>query len=405
MHVKDLIAEERVNTGRQLEVDALKAFSIIMMIITHCIDELFATYSDHFPSSLINDILAQTVGAQGFMICMGIGIIYSRHAKPKDMILRGVNILIIGQVLNLIRYGLVFTVTYLITGEEMARGYALLTFSSDILQFAGLFLILAGICMQLKFKPLHVFGIAVVLNIIAMGAAGHIHTGSYALDQFFGLFVFTETESYFPLLNWFIYPAFGMVFGDVLQHVTDKKKFYGLLAVPCVIVSTVFYIIAIGYEQPVFTVIWDWKSFCYMRLPDALATMFANMLMLIIFFFLSLHAHEKVTHCIKFISGNINRYYCVHSVLIYMLVSILLFFAGGFYTSAGQCYLTAAAVLALTTLIVIVYDRYLAKRLTAFFGKHTLFWYAVVILLSVVICVWAISSGSVFPSLANDYME
>lgn len=41
-----IISKDEVNIGRQREIDLLKAYSIIMMIITHCIDELF-DYEGH----------------------------------------------------------------------------------------------------------------------------------------------------------------------------------------------------------------------------------------------------------------------------------------------------------------------------------------------------------------------
>ena len=86
MHINSIISSEKVNMGRQREVDALKAFSIIMMIITHCIDDLYPNYEEHFLSSLINDYMAQTIGAQGFMICMGIGMIFGMRLLEKTFI-------------------------------------------------------------------------------------------------------------------------------------------------------------------------------------------------------------------------------------------------------------------------------------------------------------------------------
>ena len=76
MSIKELFSKEAVNAKRQKEIDLIKAFSIIMMIITHCIEELFV-YEGHLPSVIIVDVLNRTIGASAFMICMGIGIIFS----------------------------------------------------------------------------------------------------------------------------------------------------------------------------------------------------------------------------------------------------------------------------------------------------------------------------------------
>ena len=70
MKIREFLSNEPVNTGRQKEIDLIKAFSIIMMIITHCIEELF-DYGGHVLSQIIVDILNRTIGAAAFMICMG----------------------------------------------------------------------------------------------------------------------------------------------------------------------------------------------------------------------------------------------------------------------------------------------------------------------------------------------
>lgn len=111
-----IFAKEEVNTGRQREIDFLKAYTIIMMIIDHCIDELFV-YEGHAVAEFIDDVAAESIGAQAFMICMGIGVIYSRKHDYKEYINRGISLLMAGQVLNLIRFALPFTINYIISGD------------------------------------------------------------------------------------------------------------------------------------------------------------------------------------------------------------------------------------------------------------------------------------------------
>ena len=146
-----LFAKEKINTGRQKEVDLLKAFSIIMMIITHCIDDLF-NYEGHLIAEIIDDQLAQIIGAQAFMICMGLGIAYSKKAAAKEHLSRGFMLLVIGQLLNLIRYALPGALIYAVTGDVESRAYVFLTFSSDIMQFAGLFVICMALFIRLNLK-------------------------------------------------------------------------------------------------------------------------------------------------------------------------------------------------------------------------------------------------------------
>ena len=122
-----IFAKEKVNTGRQKEIDLFKAFSIIMMIITHCIDDLF-NYEGCVIAEIIDDQLAQIIGAQSFMICMGLGIAYSKKAAAKEHLGRGFMLLVIGQLLNLLRYAIPGAVIYAITGAAESRAYVFLTF-------------------------------------------------------------------------------------------------------------------------------------------------------------------------------------------------------------------------------------------------------------------------------------
>lgn len=401
--LKDIFSDEKINTGRQREIDALKAFSIIMMIITHVIDELF-DYEAHLPSVIIDDYLAQSVGAQGFMICMGVGILYSRAADAKDYLKRGVALLMTGQLLNLIRYALPALVTYAFTGDATARTWGFLTFSGDILQFAGLFFISLALFKHFKIKAEHIFYISVILNILAMALKGYLNTGVYAFDQLLGLFVSNYSESYFPLFHWMIFPAFGMLFGKLLQHVKDKDRFYAIILVPSVIVFAVYYYVGINVEQPFFTVFSDWTTFTSMSITDGLVQMICQLAMFAAAYFITKGISERGMRGVNFISKNINRFYCVHSVIIYFLFFIFEFWADVEIT-ALSCYLLALAIIVLTALITYFYDKYMAKKARAFFGKNYKIWYAVVILLSIIVCIWAGAGAKELPNLFNDYLE
>ena len=398
-----IFAKEKINTLRQKEIDLLKAFSIIMMIITHCIDDLF-DYEGHLVAEIIDDQLAQIVGAQSFMICMGLGIIYSKKAAAKDHLSRGFMLLVIGQLLNLIRYVLPGAVIYAITNDEGARAFSFLVFSSDILQFAGLFMMCMALFVRLNLKPLSIFIVSVICNIAGTLTYGRISTGSYALDQLIGMFVFTETESYFPLIHWMIFPAFGILFGEILQYVADKKKFYTIAIIPSAIVFALYFIVEECMDQSVFTLFTEWRSFCYIRTCDAIASIIACVFMQALFYFLSLPLKERATGCVNFISKNINRYYCVHYVFVMPLSLYLTYAAGSLLQNAASVFCIAVAVIALTTATVYVYDKYLAKRFRKFFARRKTAWIVLVIALSVIAAVWAYNADiGEFPNLVNDY--
>lgn len=408
-----IFSKEIVNAGRQREIDLVKAYSIIMMIITHCIDDLYF-YEGHFISEFIDDVLAQTVGAQGFMICMGIGVAYTaRGIDEKTLsskhIKRGVSLLVTGQLLNLLRYGLPYFYAYLRSADVDFRACIFFVFSGDIFQFAGLFFLLMGLLTKLKLKSVHVFLLSIVMIIAGMLCCGDVNTGNYALDQFLGLFIFTNTESYFPLFHWMIYPAFGMVFGDVLLHVRDKKKFYTMLFVPTAIVFAIYYYVGLNTDQSVFTVFETWQSMSYMNIYDALMQLCCNTAVICICFFISAPLSEKAMQPVNFISKNILRYYCVHSVLVFSLQAILKLRTGGKFYDPEPCYAIALFMIIITTVIVYVYGKYMQKPVRSVIESHRGLFYGLVIVLSVLACIYA-GSGidwdyDSFPNMMNEYLE
>ena len=98
-----LFSKYRVNTGRQTEVDILKAFCIGWMILLHTQECLAETENLVFT---ISDYACTFSGAAAFMICMGLGTRYSRRLSPKEWLSRGWELLTVGQLLNLCRNAL-----------------------------------------------------------------------------------------------------------------------------------------------------------------------------------------------------------------------------------------------------------------------------------------------------------
>ena len=403
--LQKIFSKEPVNTGRQKEIDLIKAFSILMMIVCHCIEDLYDYSGDPF-ATFVRVYENQTMGAQAFMIGMGIGIVYAKKAEPKAHLKRGVSLIIIGQVLNLCRYAVPNGIGYLITGDESWRKLVFLVFSSDIMQFAGLTFLLIALFEYLHFSELKIFLVALAMSAVGTLTAAQVETGSYVLDQFLGFFIFTKSESYFPLLYWFIFPAFGMLFGSILKHVRDKKKFYLSLLVPTGILTVLYFYLASSVDQPYFLVLRDLNAFNDMHFTDVLAQLICNTCLICVSFFVTKILSERIMKGVSFISGNINRFYCVQWVLIELVDAVNTL--NGFRFGASTrplLYLTALSVILVTWAVVYVYSRCLARRWEAFFGKRRPLWYGAVIAASVIVCAWAYGAGMPMPNLLNNYLE
>ena len=142
-----LFSKDRVNTGRQPEIDLLKAFCISWMILLHTQECLAETENLLF---VIADYACTFSGAAAFMICMGMGVRYSRHQSPKDWLTRGWEFLTVGQFLNLCRNALPNLIAWWTTGKQFFIANSLLVIQADILSFAGIAFLLIALLKKLK---------------------------------------------------------------------------------------------------------------------------------------------------------------------------------------------------------------------------------------------------------------
>ena len=225
----NFLADKKVNTGRQKELDIAKALAIIIMIFCHA--TVFASFSNISISPGFELILNQTVAiiaAPVFMFCMGIGIIFSRHKQYDLLIKRGVKLLLIGYFVNI---GAQILPNVL--GNMLNMSNTPITilplFKVDILIFAGVAFILIGILKRFNISNKKMLILAIVLSIIGSFVC-FVDFNNIFLNYFFGYFIGTILHqcTAFPLFNWFIFPVAGMVYGSYFIRVKDKSQFFKL---------------------------------------------------------------------------------------------------------------------------------------------------------------------------------
>lgn len=112
------ISSERVNTGRQFEVDCVKFFAIFFMICIHVYEQL-GKYDYHhmIPLGVFRnamEFLGGPMAAPMFMFTMGIGMVFTHHDSAEEFMKRGWKFpfpsVILGNLLGLL----------LPTGEKVA---------------------------------------------------------------------------------------------------------------------------------------------------------------------------------------------------------------------------------------------------------------------------------------------
>ena len=208
---KSLISGEKVNCSRQGEIDLLKAYPILFMVIIHVYENLSIGRIDAAPHTWAEHLLQFLAGpatAPAFMFAMGVGIVYSGKSTPAGLLKRGLTLFVGGYILNAARSGILTTIGMALTGRFDLDLIKYLFLNADIFHFAGLALMLSALFLQMKLRPVAIAGISLLMQLVGRCFAGLPEmTGD--LGYITGQFYKCTWVCCFPLLQWYVYPALG----------------------------------------------------------------------------------------------------------------------------------------------------------------------------------------------------
>ena len=162
-------SKEPVNTGRQFELDWFRFILIYRFAVIHVFVD--ATPPENLDVLGIpyyfDSVVGGVIGATRFMILMGIGLSYSRHATAGELFRRGVRIGITGAVLNVFRYLVPSLIGYGISGDagKYLDELPYLFFGNDILQFAALAMMFMALLLKLKLNPPKIFAVSLAMSV------------------------------------------------------------------------------------------------------------------------------------------------------------------------------------------------------------------------------------------------
>ncbi|MDO4545839.1 MAG: heparan-alpha-glucosaminide N-acetyltransferase domain-containing protein [Bacillota bacterium] len=222
MHLLGITGEEKINTGRQFELDIAKGLAVVFMIMVHTQLYFASGAASEQAFGTIVDYLGGPPSAVVFMFVLGVGIVYTKKSSFVEFLKRGVLLILLGYALNLVRTLL----------SPAFNGFQ----DVDILQFAGLATIFVGAVKALKLSNFKtaLIGLALAfLNILLRAVDASDVTG-----LFFG----SEHYSFFPFLSWIFFPLAGHIFGDFLIRCKCKKRFYVLSGVLALAICLISYV-------------------------------------------------------------------------------------------------------------------------------------------------------------------
>ena len=318
----DLLKPEAQKTSRRYELDLLKALAIISMILCHPVLRLglhIPGYENDFFYFLGQDIFGNYLGvAHAFMFAMGFGIVFSRKSTPKDLMLRGVKLYLLGYVLNFLRYGMYNLTEAIFTGEFRSDILQAL-FGMDILQFAGLALIFTGVLKKLKLREFHMLAIAGALSVIG-SVIPEIDTGNYAGNWLIGHFVFTNSDACaFVFFNWYVFVAAGMLFGSILRRTEDPDRLYKRLLIISCCVMVVY--ITLTFIFGMYFLCRD-RNYYSLSLLEAAGLLSIDLRLLSAFYFLLKRVPASKLRVFIDMSRNITPIYFIHWCILGFVDSI-----------------------------------------------------------------------------------
>ena len=317
------------NLGRQIELDIAKALCIFFMVMLHIFEDIYlvgGTPANAFGNFLMY-YLAGFTGAGTFMLCMGLGFGYTKHSKPKDFIKRGAIIFALSYVLNFVRsFTFIFFYFPQIDPEvgSFMTAYGLL--NVDIMQFAGLALMVFGLFQLMKMKPWHMFVVAFSLSLASslfILLHGQVTTGSIVGDGLLSLlfpmwFLIDDGQhyvSFFPLVCYLIFPIAGYCMSYYYKRLKNKTMFFGI-ALLLTLIAIVSYVLINPIEKQAGLFREYDIGYYHIYTWDALINIVTSTGLIGLCYFVSLILPKFILNGCHEISKNINKIYCISWVIL-----------------------------------------------------------------------------------------
>ena len=379
------LADEKVNTGRQPEIDMTKAVIIILMIVVHSFQG-FLQNSGFLTNAIYNT--GYINGAAAFMICMGIGMRYSRRQDPKDTALRGIALLTVGQLLNLLRTGFPGLIAFLATGEQTFVPFILDTFQSDIMTFAGLAFLLMALLKKLKLRDGWILAIGAVMNCLTLLLFSTAEvTEEFLPRRFLNLFIKTG-DSLFPLGSYFFFVTVGYMIGGIYPRIADKRRLANRVLLVCVPAAAIYLVLRMTVPVPL-TPEFDPQSEPDLGLDAVSSCMNAFIIMAVLYHICRLTG-GKVPAFMAHLSQNINRYYGVSDVLLGISLVVLLA-CGAVFQNQWAVLLISISVTAVCYAVIELNARYVHFTLNGLKGAARIIVYTAIWIVSLAMVLYGLS--------------
>ena len=246
--------------NRLLSIDLARGLAVFFMIAVHTL-EVYA--NQEVKNSVFGQIISFLGGppaAPVFMTLMGFSFIYSTKSELKPKLFRGVKIFLMGYVLNILRGVIPFSLASYLNMDiaktfplDKLNEFTILTIV-DILQFAGIALMIMAVIQAFKINKYLVLVSAFLISMISpflWGTKLEIPIVDQVLELFWGdqpiEFSFIANKIAFPVFPWLTFPLLGMFLGETVKNSNDANstfKHYGIVGILVLFIG-----VAISYKN------------------------------------------------------------------------------------------------------------------------------------------------------------
>jgi hypothetical protein len=236
-------------------IDLARGLAVAFMVAVHVLEEMSAAAVQDSAFGQVVEFLGGPPAAPVFMFLLGVSFLMSRRNGVRASVSRGLRLLLLGYVLNFVRGTLpalvgLATGTFEI-GEIEPWTPSALFWTVDILQFAGLALMVLAVVLRYVRRPACWLGLALAIAVVSPYLWGRVPQVP-VLGQLCELLWGGGVTVAFPVFPWLFFPLCGMAFGRWLLDSEDRAGFLrkaGLAGVAVLAIGST--IVALDYDAQV----------------------------------------------------------------------------------------------------------------------------------------------------------
>lgn len=246
-HTNNPPSAQARTAGRIQAIDSGRGLAVLLMVLVHTL-WMYADQSTQTQSWLGTVVHVIGKGSAAFLICMGVSLVMARNQSASYRALRGLFILALGFMLNSLKFVLPIAVGVMPEAFIQAYGwqapltltqYQYLLLTGDILQLAGISLLLLALAHPLLTKKRYILALGLMLAVCAKFFAG-AQLGIGGIDYLLRLLFSDSWQVYFPVFPWMSFILFGMFMGKFINERGQDAKILArlpLAAVPLLLIG------------------------------------------------------------------------------------------------------------------------------------------------------------------------